>query len=261
MLEALGSGRLIAIDQDPDARENVWEDDRFQFIAGNFQFIDKLVRLMGIQEVDGILADLGISSHQIDAPGRGFSYRFAGPLDMRMDKAQSLTAAEVINAYPPEELVRVFARYGEIAQAGRLVRAVMAARAVEEIRQTTQLVGVVEGLAPPGKRAKFLSQVFQALRIEVNREMEVLELFLQAALRVLKPGGRLAVIAYHSLEDRMVKHFFRSGNFDDRLEKDVYGNPLTPWKRITRKAVVPTQIEIQQNPRARSAKLRVAEKI
>ena len=261
LLERLESGKLIAFDQDPDARQNLIADDRLVFVARNFAFIEIALEELGIGEVDGILADLGVSSHQFDTAERGFSYRFDAPLDMRMNQAEGLTAAEVLNTYEESELIRVLKQYGEVQNARKVVKLISQYRKNAEVQTTGQLEGILRSCIPPKRRAKYLAQVYQALRIEVNKELEALEKLLLASLNVLKPGGRIAVIAYHSLEDRMVKRFFRAGNLAGKLEKDFYGNPLTPWKLITRRAVVADEAEIERNPRARSARLRVAEKV
>lgn len=250
-------GRLIAFDQDPDAAANVPQDPRFQFVPSNFSNLKKFLQYYNGCPADGILADLGVSSHQFDTPERGFSHRFEGDLDMRMNSTRGLTAAEVVNRYPVAALADLFYKYGELANARQIAARIEANRETP-IRTTTDLANVLAPLLPHGKENKTLSQVFQALRIEVNDEMEVLRSFLTQAMEVLKPGGRLAVISYHSLEDRLVKNFMKAGNFEGNVEKDFYGNPLTPFELITRKAVVPDDEEIGANPRARSAKLRIA---
>ncbi|MBP5400923.1 MAG: 16S rRNA (cytosine(1402)-N(4))-methyltransferase RsmH [Bacteroidales bacterium] len=250
-------GRLIAFDQDPDAVANVPQDPRFQFVPSNFSNLKKFIQYYNGCPTDGILADLGVSSHQFDTPARGFSHRFEGDLDMRMNSSRGLTAAEVVNRYPVAALADLFYKYGELANARQIAARIEECRETP-IRTTTDLVNVLAPLLPHGKENKTLSQVFQALRIEVNDEMEVLRSFLTQAAEVLKPGGRLAVISYHSLEDRLVKNFMKAGNFEGNIEKDFYGNPLTPFELITRKAVVPDDEEIGANPRARSAKLRIA---
>ena len=250
-------GRLIAFDQDPDAAANVPQDTRFQFVPSNFSNLKKFLQYYKGCPADGILADLGVSSHQFDTPERGFSHRFEGDLDMRMNSSRGLTAAEVVNRYPIEALADLFYKYGELANARQIAARIGECRETP-VRTTTDLVNVLAPLLPHGKENKTLSQVFQALRIEVNDEMEVLRSFLTQAAEVLKPGGRLAVISYHSLEDRLVKNFMKAGNFEGNIEKDFYGNPLTPFELISRKAIVPDDGEIGANPRARSAKLRIA---
>ena len=258
ILEKLGpKGKLIAFDQDPDAAANIPQDPRFQFVPSNFSNLKKFLQYYNGCPADGILADLGVSSHQFDTPSRGFSHRFEGDLDMRMNSTRGLTAAEVVNRYPAAALADLFLKYGELANARQIAARIEANRETP-IRTTTDLVNLLTPLLPHGKENKTLSQVFQALRIEVNGEMEVLRSFPSQAVEVLKPGGRLAVISYHSLEDRLVKNFMKAGNFEGNIEKDFYGNPLTPFELITRKAVVPDDDEIGANPRARSAKLRIA---
>lgn len=267
ILSRLGEkGRLIAFDRDPDAARGAKEDPdfkddvRFTLVGENFRYIKNHLRFQHAVPVDGILADLGVSSHQFDTPQRGFSIRTDGPLDMRMEQEGGLTAAVVLNTYPQERLADIFYRYGEIPVARKLAFEVEKARAREEFAHTAQAAGFFKAFAPRGRENKFLAMVFQALRIEVNGEMENLQEFLRQSLEVLAPGGRLAVISYHSLEDRMVKNFMRSGNLQGEIEKDFYGNNLSPFEMITRKAVVPGEDEIARNPRSRSAKLRVARK-
>ena len=258
VLQKLGpKGRLIAFDQDPDAAVNAPQDPRFQFVPSNFSNLKKFLQYYDACPADGILADLGVSSHQFDTPERGFSHRFEGNLDMRMNSNRGLSAAEVVNRYPVAALAELFSKYGELPNARQIAARIEANRETP-IRTTTDLVNVLAPLLPHGKENKTLSQVFQALRIEVNDEMEVLRSFLAQSAEVLKPGGRLAVISYHSLEDRLVKNFMKAGNFEGNIEKDFYGNPLTPFELITRKAIVPDDGEIDANPRARSAKLRIA---
>lgn len=261
ILNALNeNGRLIGFDQDSDAKENDLRDHRFLFIPENFKFLKRFLRFHGIKEVDGILADFGVSSHQFNTAERGFSIRFDAKLDMRMDQAQKLSAHEVINHYTEEQLIFIFRTYAEIKIAPRLVDAIISAREINPIETTFQLNSIVEPLFPKHKINKFLAQIYQALRIEVNAELEALKDFLQQSSAVLKPGGRLCLISYHSLEDRLVKHFIRSGNFKDDIIKDMFGNIQKPMKNIG-KLIVPTEDEISANNRARSAKLRIAEKL
>ncbi|WP_316832761.1 16S rRNA (cytosine(1402)-N(4))-methyltransferase RsmH [Pedobacter aquatilis] len=262
ILKHLGAkGRLIAFDQDADAQANIPDDDRFIFIDQNFGFLKNNLRLKGFKQVDGILADLGVSSHQFDVPERGFSIRFNGDLDMRMDSNGSLTAAEVLNTYAEDKLHRIFGIYGEVKNARSLARAVVTARLDQPFTDINSFKTAVAEYIPKGKENKYLAQVFQALRIEVNAEIKVLEDFLQQAADVLKPGGRLVVMSYHSLEDRPVKNFMAKGKFQGEVEKDFFGNQQKPFHVITRKAIVATEEEIARNNRARSAKLRIAEKI
>lgn len=255
------AGRLIAFDQDADSRANIPEDSRFQFVPSNFKNLTRFLQYYSAYPVDGILADLGISSHQIDTPDRGFSYSKDGALDMRMNAQTGSSACDVVNNYDEAQLSRVFYTYGELTEGRRLARQIVKARAEQSIETTLQLAEVLKPCLPKGKENKYLSKIFQAIRIEVNKEMEVLESFLLQTTAALNPGGRLVVIAYHSLEDRMVKNFMRAGNLAGEVEKDFFGNPLTPFKLISRKAITPDPEETLTNPRARSAKLRVAEKI
>lgn len=260
ILQALGDkGRLIGFDQDKDALQNVPEDDRFTFVQHNFRFLRRFLKLYGIQTVDGILADLGVSSHQLDEGTRGFSYRFDHELDMRMNQSDGATAADIVNTYLEEDLVRVFSEYGEVRNSKTLAAGIVQARQGKAIQTVGDLLSVIDPLVR-GLRRKYLSQVFQALRIEVNDEIGALESFLEQSLEVLRPGGRLVVISYHSLEDRLAKNFLRSGNLKGEQQKDFYGNIYRPFKVITKKAVAATPEEIKENPRARSARLRVGEK-
>ena len=272
-------GRLIAFDRDEDARANVPQDQRFTLIHNNFRFVHNYVLLDAWQQatrdfrehvVDGILADLGVSSHQFDTAERGFSFRFEGPLDMRMNAGEQTdaagrneirTAADVVNTYPVEELRRIFSLYGEIPEADRLARLVAAAREKETLETTTALNAAIAPVLPPFAEHKYLAKVYQALRIEVNAEMRSLEKFLEGAAASLRKGGRLVVITYHSLEDRMVKNFIKAGNVEGRIEKDMFGNSQAPFEAVNRKPILPEEEEIAANTRARSAKLRIAERI
>ena len=260
ILKRLQGGRIIAFDQDPEALENRPADPRVTMVNSNFRFIRNFLRLHQVLPVDGILADLGISSHQIDRPERGFSTRFEGMLDMRMDQRKGKTAREVLNEYSEDQLGNLFLQFGEIKNARKLASVVVSARKLNQITTTSELGQLAGSCAPVGKENKYLARVFQALRIEVNQEMDALRDFLKQAAGSLKPQGRLVVISYHSLEDKLVKNYFRSGNFEGTVEKDFFGNELTPLKLISRKALVPSEDEISANPRARSAKMRVAEK-
>jgi 16S rRNA (cytosine1402-N4)-methyltransferase len=260
ILENLEQGKLFAFDQDPDARQNVPQDKRLVFINENFKYLKNFLKLHQVIPVDGILADLGISSWQIDQAERGFSTRFHGPLDMRMNKKNDLTAAQVVNTYDQHQLIALFKYYGELKNASRIAGEILFHRKNKPIETTDDLKQALAKLAPRGKENKFYAQVFQALRIEVNNEMEVLEDLLKDSLEVLKVGGRLVIMSYHSLEDRLVKNFMRSGNFKGEAEKDFYGNTLSPLKPIG-KLMVPDEEEQERNPRSRSAKLRIAEKI
>ncbi|PWS26434.1 16S rRNA (cytosine(1402)-N(4))-methyltransferase [Pedobacter yonginense] len=262
ILKHLGpNGTLIAFDQDPDAQANIPNDNRFIFIDQNFGFLKNNLRLKGFKQVDGILADLGVSSHQFDVPQRGFSIRFNADLDMRMDPNGKLTAAEVLNTYSEDKLHKLFGIYGEVKNAKTLARAIVTARLEKSFTDIDSFKAAISEYIPKGKENKYLAQVFQALRIEVNAEIQVLENFLQQAAEVLKPGGHLVVMSYHSLEDRPVKNFMAKGKFQGEVEKDFFGNQQKPFNVITRKAIIASDEEIAQNNRARSAKLRIAEKI
>jgi 16S rRNA (cytosine1402-N4)-methyltransferase len=260
ILEALSAkGRLVGFDQDEDALSNVPEDERFTFIHHNFRLLKRFLKLHGWRQVDGILADLGVSSHQLDVAQRGFSYRFDAPLDMRMNQSQEATAADLVNRLSAEALQELFSRYGEVRNARTLAQRIVAERQVRPISSIGSFLAILEPMVR-GQRARYLSQVFQALRIALNDEMGALEEFLQQALEVLRPGGRLVAISYHSLEDRMVKNFLKSGNVEGRQEKDFYGNIYRPFRLLTKKALVPDEKEQETNPRSRSAKLRIGEK-
>ena len=261
ILSHLGDGgRLLAFDQDADAQANAVDDPRFTLLHENFRYMKSFLRLHGVRSVDGILADLGVSSHQFDVAERGFSTRLEGELDLRMDRRQELTAKDIVNSADVEELTRLLRLYGELPNAYQMAKAIVAARALKAIGTTFDLREAVSHHLPRGMENKYLAMLFQALRIEVNGELEALKAMLQQAVELLNPGGRLVVMSYHSLEDRLVKNFFKTGNFEGELKKDFYGNPLVPLKLVTRKAVTASEEELQRNPRSRSAKLRVAEK-
>ncbi len=262
ILQALGpEGRLYAFDQDRDTLRNRPDDARFHYVESNFRFLRGALRLRGVVQVDGILADLGVSSHHFDAVERGFSFRGDAPLDMRMNQRARLTAADLVNTAPQEELTRIFGDWGEIDTPWKVAGCLAKARATTPIRTTAQLVEAVKPCTPRKDESKFLTKLFQALRIEVNGEMEALKMALEQSLKVLAPGGRLVVISYHSLEDRLVKNFMRSGNFAGKVEKDFFGRPQVPFETVTRKAATPSPEELERNPRSRSAKLRAAVKI
>ena len=262
ILESLGeNGRLYSFDQDSDTKVNAPDDSRFNYVESNFRFLRSALRLRGVIEVDGILADLGVSSHHFDALPRGFSFRGEAPLDMRMNQRGGETAADVVNNRTEEQLATIFSQYGELDTTWKIAACIARARAVKPITTTAELVAAVAPCTPKKDESKFLTKLFQALRIEVNGEMEALKMALEQSLKVLKPGGRLVVISYHSLEDRIVKNFIRSGNTDGKIEKDFFGRSTTPWNIVTRKAVVPSDREIAENPRSRSAKMRAAEKL
>lgn len=253
---------LIGFDQDEDAMANLPEDKRFIFVNHNFRYLHNFVRYYGYEEVDGILADLGVSSHEFDEADRGFSFRFDSELDMRMNQRSKLTAAVVLNTYEPEQLVAVFKNYGEVENARRLADLIVKRRGNSEIRTSEDFMQVIAPCVPKLKEKKYLAKVYQALRIEVNGELEALKQMMQQAMVVLKPGGRLVVITYHSLEDRIVKNFLKSGNAEGKMEKDLlFGHVNHNFELVNRKVIVPSEKEVEQNPRARSAKLRIAEKV
>jgi len=261
ILKHLGpKGRLLAFDQDADAQKNLPKDDRLTFIDQNFRYLKNNCRLQGAIPADGILADLGVSSHQFDQPERGFSIRFDADLDMRMDQGGSLTAKQVVNTYSEEQLHRIFGIYGEIKNAKTLAHTLVTQRLNKSIDTVDELKRAISKLIPKGKENKYLAQVFQALRIEVNQELEALKEFLEQTVDVLKTQGRLVVMSYHSLEDRLVKNFIAKGKFQGEVEKDFFGNQIRPFDSITRKAIVASDEEIKLNNRARSAKLRIAVK-
>jgi len=261
ILEQLNSkGKLVGFDQDDAALENKIKDNRFLLIPENFRYLKRFLIFHGFESVDGILADFGVSSHQFNTAERGFSIRYNSNLDMRMNQNQDFNAKQIINTYSEEKLTQLIRQYAELRMAPKLASAIVSARQQELIQTTFQLNAVLEPLLPQTKTIKFLAQIYQALRIEVNQEIEALKEFLMQTKAVIKTGGRLSVISYHSLEDRLVKHFIRSGNFEDDLQKDFYGNVNKPFKKVG-KLIVPSQDEIEQNKRSRSAKLRIAEKI
>jgi len=256
----LKTGRLFAFDQDEDAAANVIHDERFYFIRHNFKYIRNFLRYYNVEQVDGILADLGVSSHDFDVAERGFSFRFDGDLDMRMNRDAPESAADIVNTFTEDQLRTMFREYGEIDNAGRLAKQLVSARNAKPVKTIEQFKEAIAPCVPKFQESKYLAKVFQALRIETNKEMDVLHEFLEQSIQLLKPGGRLVVITYHSLEDRMVKNFIKSGDFSGKQEKDFFGNVESPLVAINRKVIVPDEEEIERNPRARSAKLRIAEK-
>ncbi|MDA0326093.1 MAG: 16S rRNA (cytosine(1402)-N(4))-methyltransferase RsmH [Bacteroidetes bacterium] len=261
ILQHLGpEGRLFAFDQDKDALSNTINDDRFVLINENFKFMKRFLRFHGVKAVDGILADFGVSSYQFDAPERGFSIRFDAPLDMRMNQEDKLSAKTIVDSYSEEELRRIFWDFGELRSAPAIARTIVEARSERPIQTTFELKKLLHKFLPRGKNNKILAQIYQAIRIEVNNELEVLKLFLVASKELLKTEGRLSVISYHSLEDRLVKRFIRNGMFQGEPERDVFGNYSVPLEKVG-KLIVPTDEEIKINNRARSAKLRIAKKI
>ncbi len=262
ILIRLGSkGKLVAFDQDRDALGNIPGDDRFIFVQSNFRYLKNFLRYHNIEKVDGILADLGVSSHHFDDASRGFSFRFSGNLDMRMNQNSEKDAAYVINNYSVEELTRILSLYGELKNARRIAQEIFAKRSQNQIKTIEDFTSIIQPFIFKDKEKKMLAQIFQALRIEVNDEMGALMELLRQSKDMLKIGGRLCVISYHSLEDRLVKNYFKTGNMEGKLNKDFFGNILTPFDVISRKVIVPSEVELQSNPRSRSAKLRIAEKI
>ena len=261
ILDQVVSGRLFAFDQDEDAAENKLNDKRLYFIRHNFRYVKNFLNYYGVDQVDAIFADLGVSSHDFDVADRGFSFRFEGNLDMRMNQNAGIDAAKIVNEYPVEQLEQMFRLFGEIKNSRQLASVIYKKRNEERIRTTTQLKEIAIGCAPRSIENKYLAQVFQALRIEVNEEMNALQEFLEASLQLLKPGGRLVIISYHSLEDRLCKNFMKTGNFEGKVDKDFYGNVTSPFKLINRKVITPGNEELKANGRSRSAKLRIAEKI
>ena len=260
ILKRLKDGCLIGFDQGSDALANVPDDSRFIFVNHNFRYLRNFLRYCGYDEADGILADLGVSSHEFDEAGRGFSFRFDAELDMRMNQRSRLKATDILNTYSEEDLTRIFRNYGEVDNVRRLVDLIVKARTEKMITRSEEFLQVIAPCVPKQKEKKYLAQVYQALRIEVNGELEALEDMLKEAERALRPGGRLVVITYHSLEDRIVKNFLKSGNFEGKEEKDFYGHVKRNFELVNRKVIVPSEEEIERNPRARSAKLRIAEK-
>ncbi len=253
-------GKLISFDQDLDAYANRIDDPRFVFVRSNFRYLKNFLRYHGIEKVDGILADLGVSFHHFDVASRGFSFRMVGELDMRMNVKASQKASDVLNEYSEEDLTHIFRVYGELAQPQKMAKAVVRAREEKPFVMVQDLLSVAEKLIAKERAKKELACVFQALRIEVNKEMEALKQLLMQSAEVLKVGGRLSVLSYHSLEDRLVKNFMKTGNFDGKVEKDFYGNVIAPLKMTSNKVIVPSEEEVERNPRSRSAKLRIAEK-
>ena len=263
IVKQLTTGHLYGFDQDTDAEKEAEKlnSSAFTFVKANFRYLKKYLRLYGVKQVDGILADLGVSSHQFDTSERGFSTRFDGPLDMRMDKEAGKTAQELLNTYAEEDLHKLFGMYGEVKNAKTLARTIVLKRASQELTTIGQFKQAIASCMPKGKENKYLAQVFQALRLEVNDEMKALEEMLLQTAEVLKPGGRLVILSYHSLEDRMVKNYIGKGKFFGEVEKDFFGNELKPFTAVPPKLVTPSAEELQENNRSRSAKLRIAEKL
>ncbi len=261
ILKRLNKGRLIAFDQDEDAGANVPDDERIIFLNQNFRFLKNNLRFIGINSVNGLIADLGVSFHQFDEPERGFTFRQDAFLDMRMNKKSGLTAAQLLNSLEEKELADIFYRYGELHNSRRIAREIVALRLVKPVEKVNDITAILDKLAPARQEHKFYARVFQSLRIAVNHEMDYLKEMLEQSLEMLDCGGRLVVITYHSLEDRIVKNFMKTGNFEGEEEKDFYGNVKTPFRIISRKGITPGEKEIASNNRARSARLRIAEKI
>jgi 16S rRNA (cytosine1402-N4)-methyltransferase len=263
ILEKLNGGRLLAFDQDDDARREAEKikDRSFTFCHANFMHLKRFLKLNGVTSVNGVLADLGISSHQIDSPERGFSTRFDGPLDMRMDRSRSLTASRILNDYSEERIHKILGIYGELKNAKTAARLIVQRRVTQPLKTTDELKTTLNSIAPRGKQNKYFAQVFQALRIEVNEEMKALEDFLHQCSEVMEGGARLVVLSYHSLEDRMIKNYINKGKVFGEVEKDFFGNEIKPFKAVNRKPLEPLPEEIEKNKRARSAKLRIAEKL
>ena len=255
------TGKLYGFDQDQDAMANAIDDSRFTFVYSNFAYISNFLRFHGEKQVDGIIADLGVSFHHFDESDRGFSFRFDGTLDMRMNQKAGKDARHIIANYSEEEIARILYLYGEMKNSRKIASAIVKARASKPINSTKELLEVIKPFIKPAQEKKELAQVFQALRIEVNNEIDVLKDLLTKSIQVLKPGGRLVILTYHSLEDRLVKNFFKSGNIEGTMEKDFFGRVSTPFKLINNKVIMASEEEVEQNPRARSAKLRIAEKL
>lgn len=261
IVKKLTSGKLVAFDQDFDASCNKLDDPRLIFCRGNFRFLKNFLRYNGISKIDGLLADLGVSSHHFDETSRGFTFQGNAPLDMRMNQNSDFTAAQVLNTYNAQQLSLIFRNYGEVENTPRLVKEIIKFRESSAFQSSNDFINAIKLCIPKGGENKYLAKVYQALRIEVNHELEALQKMLLQCLEVLKPNGRLVVITYHSLEDRIVKNFIKSGNFEGKIEKDFYGNPIVPLKATSNKIIIPSPEEIERNSRARSAKLRIAELI
>lgn len=260
ILKKLTTGKLLAFDQDPDATANTIQDKRFIFCHSNFRFVKNFLKYHKIGQIDGLLADLGVSSHHFDVAERGFTFQNDAPLDMRMNQGANITAADILNKYSRDELRRLFSQYGEVENAGRLASVIVSHRESEPFQMNQTFIEAIKPCIPRGAENKYQAKVFQALRIEVNKELESLKTLLMQCSDIIKPGGRLVVITYHSLEDRLVKNFVKAGNFEGEIEKDFYGNPITPFKAVNNKITLPSEEELKTNTRSRSAKLRIAER-
>ncbi len=262
IIDRLGAeGKLFSFDQDSDAEKNIIDDKRFTFVKSNFRFLKNFMKYHNVEQVDGIIADLGVSFHHFDEADRGFSFRFEGKLDMRMNRRGGNSAAEVINKYPENKIADILYYYGEMRNARKIASEIVKRRENKIIETTSDLLSIIKGMINPKQEKKELAQIFQALRIEVNDEMSSLKSMLQQSVEILKPGGRIVVLTYHSLEDRIVKDFFRYGNFEGKAEQDFFGRLIAPLKQVNNKVITPSEEEIERNPRSRSAKLRIAEKI
>ena len=262
IIENLGEeGRLFSFDQDSDTEKNIIDDKRFTFVKSNFRFLKNFMQYHNVDEVDGIIADLGVSFHHFDEADRGFSFRFDGKLDMRMNRRGGKSASEIINRYPEDKIADILYYYGEMRNARRIASAIVKRRENKSIETTSDFLSVIKDLVNPKQEKKELAQIFQALRIEVNDEMASLKTMLMQSAKILKPGGRMVVLTYHSLEDRIVKDFFKFGNFEGKAEKDFFGRVIAPLKQVNNKVIIPSEEEIERNPRSRSAKLRIAEKL
>jgi 16S rRNA (cytosine1402-N4)-methyltransferase len=261
ILKKLTSGKLFGFDQDPDASKNLINDKHFIFCHGNFRFLKNFLRLHGVTKIDGLLADLGVSSHHFDTAERGFTFQGDAPLDMRMNPGARLTAGEILNTYSSEELMRLFNEYGEVENSKKLAWEIAQARSTAHFATSDGFINAIQKCIPRGAENKYMAKVYQALRIEVNGELDSLKKMLSQSIELMEPGARISVITYHSLEDRIVKKFFKSGNFEGKIEKDFFGNPIAPLKNISNKVIVPGKEELAVNTRARSAKLRIAERI
>lgn len=261
IIEQLGTeGKLFSFDQDSDAEKNIIDDKRFTFVKSNFRFLKNFMKYHNIEQVDGIIADLGVSFHHFDEAERGFSFRFEGKLDMRMNRRGGSSAAEIINKYPENKIADILYYYGEMRNARKIAAEIVKRREDKMIETTSDLLSIIKGMINPKQEKKELAQIFQALRIEVNDEMSSLKNMLQQSVEILKPRGRIVILTYHSLEDRIVKDFFRYGNFEGKAEQDFFGRLITPLKQVNNKVITPSEEEIERNPRSRSAKLRIAEK-
>lgn len=261
ILSRLKNGRLVAFDQDEDAKANIPEDERFIFVQHNFRFVKNFLKYYGYTAIDGLIADLGVSSHHFDTANRGFSFRFNGQLDMRMNTRAVFSARELLNTYSRDQLSRIFREYGELKNAGQLAKSIVEARKSAPLDEIRDLLEAISGCMPKKGENQYMAKIFQALRIEVNREIDYLRELLIRTTGLLKKGGRISVISYHSLEDRVVKNYFRSGNFEGETKTDLYGNVIRPLNPVNNKVIVPDNEEIEANNRARSARLRIAEKI